>query len=180
MFEVRNRSHFVTSQSHEQFRKLDTWLETRKTCLWQALMSNTRFPGRYILFGEWLAAKHSVFYSRLPDLFLAFDLFDRLKRRFVCRKRLESLLVSTSIKLVRNLNLSVRPLTVENLVTKLQGGIQSAYGDEMVEGFYLRSEDSQWLQNRVKIVRADFIVGDAHWSKGMTVWNRVVEKEVIA
>jgi hypothetical protein len=34
-------------------------------------------PGRHILFGEWCRAQHSVFYSRLPDYFLAFDIWDR-------------------------------------------------------------------------------------------------------
>ena len=33
--------------------------------------------GQRILFGEWCAYQHTVQYDNLPDLFLAFDLYDQ-------------------------------------------------------------------------------------------------------
>ena len=33
--------------------------------------------GQRILFGEWCAYQHTVLYDNLPDLFLAFDLYDQ-------------------------------------------------------------------------------------------------------
>ncbi len=35
-----------------------------------------------ILFGEWCAARHSIVYDRLPDWFMAFDVFDQAAGRF--------------------------------------------------------------------------------------------------
>jgi hypothetical protein len=40
---------------------------------------------QYILFGEWLAAQHSIAYDSLPDLFLAFDIYDKEAGRFLSR-----------------------------------------------------------------------------------------------
>ncbi len=35
-------------------------------------------PGkRYIMYGEWMYAKHTVFYDALPHYFLEFDILDR-------------------------------------------------------------------------------------------------------
>jgi hypothetical protein len=38
-----------------------------------------------ILFGEWLAAEHTVCYDNLPDWFLAFDIYDVASQKFYSR-----------------------------------------------------------------------------------------------
>ncbi len=35
-----------------------------------------KIPLGWIIFGEWLRAKHNIFYNNLPDYFLAFDIWD--------------------------------------------------------------------------------------------------------
>ena len=69
---AQNRSHYVNSASHKQFSTLDAWIEKHS----QDLLKILNPPGKYILFGEWLFAKHSVYYTGLPGHFLAFDIFD--------------------------------------------------------------------------------------------------------
>ena len=66
---VQNRS--TRSSTHKQFSTLDAWLEAHSSALFQVME-----PERHVLFGEWLYAKHSIHYTRLPDYFLAFDLYD--------------------------------------------------------------------------------------------------------
>ena len=43
-----------------------------------------------VLYGEWLYARHTVVYDKLPDWFLAFDVFDSRKGKFMCRSVVES------------------------------------------------------------------------------------------
>lgn len=69
---VQNRSHFINSSTHKQFSTIDSWVEEHREGLVRLLE-----PGRHVLFGEWLYAKHSIHYTRLPDKFLGFDIFDR-------------------------------------------------------------------------------------------------------
>ena len=57
-------AHHVTSQTHAQFAPLDAWIDTHRADLC-ALLGDA--PHRRILFGEWVRAKHSIAYSRLPD-----------------------------------------------------------------------------------------------------------------
>jgi atypical dual specificity phosphatase len=73
---AQNRSHFVTSQSHSQFRTLDAWIDEHP------MLYNVLHP-HYILFGEWMAAKHSIFYNRLPGTFIAFDIYDMKNQRYL-------------------------------------------------------------------------------------------------
>ena len=95
---VQNRSHFVDSSSHKQFSTLDTWLEAHSSELYEVLQ-----PERHVLFGEWLYAKHSIHYTRLPDLFLVFDVYDRENECFYSSAARNDLLKGTSLKCVRSI-----------------------------------------------------------------------------
>ncbi|THW08064.1 hypothetical protein D6D25_07971, partial [Aureobasidium pullulans] len=50
-FKVQNRSHYVNSKSHAQFKKLDRWLEDHYEGLITVLQVDE--PGKWILYGEW-------------------------------------------------------------------------------------------------------------------------------
>ena len=45
--------------------------------MWELLGS------RYVLYGEWLFAKHTVFYDRLPHYFMEFDILDTTNGEFL-------------------------------------------------------------------------------------------------
>jgi atypical dual specificity phosphatase len=97
---VQNRSHYVNSTSHEQFKKLNAWLVQHDQDLRHVLDRDPYFAERYILFGEWAFATHSIAYTELPDWFLAYDLYDRSSKTFVCTSGLEAILAGTSIRRV--------------------------------------------------------------------------------
>lgn len=97
-FMVQNRSHFVNSKTHRQFSTLETWLSEHSEGLYQVLGSE---PGRYVLFGEWLYAKHSIAYTRLPDYFLAFDIYDIKEGQFFSWRERNKRLQDTGIHTVR-------------------------------------------------------------------------------
>jgi len=96
---VQNRSHFVDSKSHRQFSTIDSWLDQHSEGLYQIL--NSEPVGRYVLFGEWLYAKHSIQYKRLPDYFLAFDIYDTLEEKFLSIRERNKRLEGTGISSVR-------------------------------------------------------------------------------
>lgn len=97
-FKVQNRSHFINSKTHRQFGTLDSWLSEHSEGLFQVLGSE---PGRHVLFGEWLYATHSIEYTRLPDYFLAFDIYDRKEKQFLSWRHRNKCLEGTGIHTVR-------------------------------------------------------------------------------
>ena len=47
---------------------------------------------QYLMYGEWLYAKHSIFYRNLPHYFFEFDIFDKQEQVFLdLERRLEIL-----------------------------------------------------------------------------------------
>lgn len=97
-FRVQNRSHFINAKTHRQFGTLDTWLSEHSEGLFRVLGPD---PGRYVLFGEWLYATHSIAYTRLPDYFLAFDVYDREIGKFLSWRERNKCLEGTGIHPVR-------------------------------------------------------------------------------
>lgn len=94
---VQNRSHYVTAASHPQFKMLPTWLAEYGAELYQLLMEaegegEEPQPGGRILYGEWMVAQHSIFYTHLPGYFVAFDLYDTEKKQFFSRERFWTLM----------------------------------------------------------------------------------------
>lgn len=126
-----------------------------------------------MLYGEWCAARHSVAYSRLPGLFLAFDIYDKRTRAFASAAERGRRLAGLGIPVVRQLARRAFG-SREELLALLE--MQSAYADGFVEGAYLRIDgDGATNAARGKIVRADFIQGceDGHWMSKELVRNGV-------
>lgn len=160
---AQNRSHYVNPSSHAQFKKLGHWIDKHKPTLIKILGRDAHFPERYTLYGEWLYATHSIAYTRLPDLFMAFDLYDRVTRTFVDRRTLVALLNESDIH--------VTPTMYEGPMlpdVALKDMVQqpSAFWDGRVEGVYVKVEGDGIVKSRSKVVRQDFIAGNEHWNKG--------------
>lgn len=96
---VQNRSHFVNSKTHRQFNCLDLWIEENSAALYELLKT-----GNFVLFGEWLYAKHSIHYTRLPGYFMAFDLYDKSVGKFFSWRERNRRLESTGIPVVRQIS----------------------------------------------------------------------------
>lgn len=162
--QAQNRSHYVCSSSHAQFKKLDQWIESKKFGLDKILSS-----GNYIIYGEWLYSKHSINYTSLPDYFIMFDLYNIDNKTFESRSFIEQIIQNTGISLV--------PLIYKGKasIDKLKSFVKtkSQFYDGVIEGIYVRSYESNKLKYRAKIVRADFISGDEHWTKGKQIINSI-------
>jgi atypical dual specificity phosphatase len=171
-FLVQNRSHFVNSAYHTQFKALDSWLSSHTAELFEVLRHERDGPGRWILFGEWLVATHSIPYDRLPGRFVAFDLFDTHSGKFLSRQKLgEQLSAHSTIPCVPRVTYTL-PLT-ESILKDMANG-ESMFYDGRREGIYLRLDEGDFLAHRSKIVRGDFIAGNDNWSKGIIRWNRLL------
>lgn len=173
---VQNRSHYVSSTDHAQFKPLAAWLDSHRDALVQILNRDPQFPERFILYGEWVVARHSIGYTSLPDHFLAFDLYDRVEKSFVSRRLLTSALRGTAVAQVP-LVCQTTKLSRQELVDLVQR--QSAFYDGRVEGVYVRTEnaDGSRTMARGKVVRSDFIAGNEHWTKGPLVLNGIIRDE---
>jgi len=152
---AQNRGAYLQFPYLGQWKKLSSWLAPKTDALFEQLTD------RYILFGEWCYAQHSVIYDRLPDWFLGFDIFDKKDQMFFsCRRRDE---------MFRRLGIVSVPFLGRGhySLNKLKGFLaKSRLREGSAEGAYLRFDKGNWLAQRAKLVRPEFIqtIGE-HWSR---------------
>lgn len=160
---AQNRGTYLHLPSTGQWKKLAGWLAPKIDVLFEQLTD------RYILFGEWCYAQHSVVYDRLPDWFLGFDLYDkRIGRFFSCNRR-DEMFRAIAITQVPRVDCGRFTLAeLSELIT------QSQLSDKPAEGLYLRLDQGEWLVQRAKLVRPVFIQSlGQHWSRSGIKANRL-------
>ena len=183
---LQSRGHFLTGGPREKhFAVFKTWAATQRPRLFELLGT------RYIAFGEWLLAKHTIFYDRLPHYFLEFDVFDRETGRFLSTTRRRALLAGSPLTSVPVLAEGAAPklsalralvgpslYRSEEWRTALRAAANEAGVDPQraflvtdrdahSEGLYLKVEDEDQVIGRYKFVRASFLTSvvdsGSHW-----------------
>lgn len=160
---AQNRGAYLHLPGSGQWKKLGDWLAPRTDTLFEHLSDH------FILFGEWCYAQHSVFYDRLPDWFLGFDVYDKRSSRFLSSGRRDVLL--------REMCIAQVPVVARGhfAYPEIQKFLStSELSDQPAEGIYLRFDQGDWLAQRAKLVRPAFIQAvEHHWSRSAIRPNRL-------
>lgn len=160
---AQNRGAYLHLPGSGQWKRLGEWLTPRIDTLFEHLSDH------FILFGEWCYAQHSVFYDRLPDWFLGFDVYDKQFGRFLSSKRRDALFREMCVDQVPVLaSGNFAYPDVQKFLSK------SKLSDQPAEGIYLRFDQDDWLAQRAKLVRPAFIQAvEQHWSRSAIRPNRL-------
>ena len=159
---------------HPQYDLFKQWAAVKRATLEQIL------AGDYILFGEWMYARHSIHYRQLPHYFFEFDIYDKDRQSFLSLEKRQELLADTGIHTVpviktgplkRNeLEALIGPSNYDSqFENPLTGRI-----DNLMEGLYLRIEAEGIVTGRAKFVRPEFvekIKQSTHWQSQTMVPN---------
>lgn len=192
---LQSRGHYLNGGYGErQFDLFKVWAG----CFQEQL--SRLLSDRFILYGEWLYAKHTVFYDRLPHYFMEFDIYDREAGKFYStKKRREFLAAAPFIRSVRVLaqgyyqsvaeiagwigkSLFISENREENFSIQCQkGGVNAELARSqtdlsgIMEGIYIKVEDGDYVINRLKYVRGSFLNtildSETHWMKRPIVAN---------
>lgn len=177
---LQSRGHYLqTGQMggrERQFNAYKQWARTHEAAL-MALLDE-----RYIMYGEWLYAKHSLFYDALPHWFCEFDIWDRSTRCFLDTPRRHALLAQVPVVSVPVLYSGLAPRRVQDLLALLAPSLarsarwksvfeeqvhrqkldlplawRQTDGSDLAEGLYLKVEEDGRTVARYKFVRSDFV-----------------------
>jgi len=195
---LQSRGHVLVGGHRERhFDLFKTWAARHKDALWRALGAH------HVLYGEWLFAKHTVFYDALPHYFLEFDVLDRRTGEFLDTPRRRALLDSTPVRSVPVVHAGVftKLATLQELVTRslyktdawrdrlrTQAGYEGhdperavleTDASELAEGLYIKHEEGGRVVGRFKHVRASFLGAvldsGSHWLARPIVPNALAE-----
>ena len=161
---AQNRGTYLNLEAPTgQWKPLKRWLSVRRETLGRELR-----PG-LMLFGEWCYAVHSIHYSRLPDWFLVFDVYDHARGEFWDVHRRNEFAAVLGLAIVPER--ARGRLTIGSLTRLLDS---SVLADGPAEGIYVRREDLGRVVARAKLVRPEFVQAiNVHWSKHHLETNRL-------
>lgn len=184
---LQSRGHYLRGGGAErQFDLFKTWgqayVQTFREVLGQ----------RYVLYGEWLYAKHTVFYDALPHYFLEFDAYDRERKVFLstpARARLCQGLPLASVPVLTSglaEELGSLPALIAPSLFKSEAWLGSLDREAarlgqprdlvrrqtdpspLSEGLYLKAERDDVVTGRFKLVRGTFLdqvqASGSHWA----------------
>lgn len=196
---LQSRGHALTGGAREKhFDLFKQWARTHEAAL------AARLADGLTLYGEWLYAKHTIFYDRLPHFFLEFDIRDAGGAFWSTARRAEHLAGSPvrSVPVIWE-GVVDRPARLPDLVApslyksptwreRLRAAAAAAGVDvercvretdpsELAEGLYVKVEDpaTGTVLARYKWVRASFLTvvvdSGTHWLARPIVPNQLAD-----
>ncbi|MBR2459705.1 MAG: RNA ligase family protein [Clostridia bacterium] len=175
---LQSRGHFLKGGYRERHYDLfKIWANENMDLLFSILDT------RYIMYGEWMYAKHKVYYDALPDFFMEFDILDRETGKFLSTDQRKEKLQGTGICSVpvlgegiyqsqkQVLSLLGRSLYItdnhlealkeeaEKLGLDYENVLRETDRSDLAEGLYIKVEENGEVVDRMKFVRLSYTQG---------------------
>jgi hypothetical protein len=193
---LQSRGHYLDGGPRERhFALLKSWA----TCHRRELQE--RLGDRFVMYGEWVYAKHTIFYDALTHYFYEFDVFDKRAEEFLSTRRRRELLgglpITSAPVLLEGRVRSARQLfalvaapafqtarwgealreAAESRGLDPRLALDQADRAGLMEGLYIKVEDAARVLERFKYVRAGFAQAvedsDSHWLDRPVIPNRL-------
>lgn len=193
---LQSRGHFLVGGAREKhYDLMKQWAVVHKDKFYEVL------GDRYVMYGEWMYAKHTIYYDLLPNYFMEFDILDRETDRFLD--------TPSRYALIRTLPVSSCPVLASGTFSSMDD-ILKHLGDSnyisaahiahlredaerlglnadricretdasrTMEGIYIKVEENGEVVDRMKYVRASFLQtveeSQSHWLDRPIVPNRI-------
>lgn len=197
---LQSRGHYLVGGHREKhFNLMKQWADIYRDSFYEVLGS------RYIMYGEWMYAKHTVFYDALPDYFMEFDIYDRERDVFLDtpsrRELTERLPMISSVpvlgegifkskesvlkllgnsKYITENHIDVLRKIAERQKLDVERQVRETDPTMTMEGLYIKIESDGVIKDRVKFVRASFLqcvdASQTHWLQRSIVPNQLADK----
>jgi hypothetical protein len=170
------RGHLIAQGMHPQYDLFKQWATVKRGVLEQLLTN------KFILFGEWMYARHSIHYRQLPHYFFEFDIYSKPAQAFLVYEERMQMLAGTGLLTVPVVH---RGALDKKRLAALIGPSQfdchfenplTQRADNLMEGLYLRTEAEGRVAGRAKVVRPEFIEKikqSTHWQQQTMVPNEL-------
>lgn len=193
---LQSRGHYLTGGYRERhYNLLKQWANSHKELFYSVLGS------RYVMYGEWMYAKHTVFYDALPAYFMEFDIYDRERDIYLdtpSRRALTSRMPVCSVPVLKegsfrrkeeitqlighslyktDESIEVLRKVATNLGLDADRICAETDGSNLMEGVYIKVEEKGEVVARLKFVRSSFLQSilqsETHWIDRPIVPNQL-------
>ncbi len=197
---LQSRGHYLDGGFGERhYNVMKQWAFTYRDLFYSVLGS------RYIMYGEWMYAKHTVFYDALPDYFIEFDIYDRDRDVFLSTKERKKLTdkmgIISSVPVLAEGVFETKEdilkfLSDSNYITKnhievlktlcekhnldIERNIRETDPSLTMEGLYIKIEEDGIVKERMKYVRNSFYQcvneSKSHWQSRPIIPNQLAKE----
>ena len=153
---VRNRSNIlkkgyskIHTPAKEQFKSTWNWVhENRKDIqlISEIVMSEIT------IYGEWMVAQHSIAYNKLPDWFIAYDIWVVADNKFLSPSKVDELLSKTSISYIKPYKVTLN--NVSDVIRWAE--MKSDYTNGIREGIVIKTVEGDFVKDTYKVVNRHF------------------------
>jgi ATP-dependent RNA circularization protein (DNA/RNA ligase family) len=156
---IRGRQKFIKkgyapkTTASRQFASVFNWWHANK----KKFEHLAREAGPVSIYGEWMKAQHGMKYDRLPDWFIAYDLYDYEKCHFLDTGR--------AMQYLKDAGFATAPILFEGDLVSLDhlepfvNGKTEFSSTELREGVVVKTTDGEWTTAKFKVVRPGFKQG---------------------
>lgn len=196
---LQSRGHYLRGGPRERhFNLLKQWAACHQEAFYCALGS------RFVMYGEWLYAKHTYFYDALPHYFMEFDVLDTQTGEFLDTPSRQALLAPCGITPVKvlaagtfaNLRILEAMIVKSHFTTESsrlrhleeaavtagvppEDAIKHTDPSTLMEGLYIKWEEADVVKGRYKYVRQSFtntiLDQEEHWHSRPIIQNKLVD-----
>ena len=194
---LQSRGHYLRGGPREKhFALLKQWASARQDKFFDALGT------RYVMYGEWLFAKHTYFYDALPHYFMEFDVLDTQTGEFLDTPSRHALLAPCGVTPVKVMCVGsisdvkvMKSMIVKSYFTTetsrlkhleeaarsagvpVEEAIKNTDPSPLMEGLYVKWEEGGIVKGRYKFVRESFTSAimdqETHWHDRPIIQNRL-------
>jgi len=159
------------NDNSKKFYGLNSWI-------YQNYEKIQKIPLGWVIYGEWLRAKHNIFYDRLTDYFVAFDIWDGY--RYIDLKSRSEFLYKIGFAEVP-LIYSGADLDIVDILYIAEGisvsNVSRFSSSEIMEGIVIKNYEKGLMG---KYVRREFMDSiEEHWLRMPLVENRLSSYAVL-
>lgn len=195
---LQSRGHFLMGGYRERhYDLMKQWGAVQKDRLYVVL------GHQYIMYGEWMYAKHSIYYDALPHYFMEFDVLDRENGKFLDTPSRHELLKDLPIchvpvlasgvfnnmdevlkylgdsRYITDVHIDHLREDAEKLGLDADRVCRETDASRLMEGIYIKVEEDGEVVDRMKYVRASFLQtveeSQSHWLDRPIVPNRITK-----
>lgn len=176
---LQSRGHYLRGgQRERQFDLLKQMMNALQVELYYVLGE------RYVMYGEWMYAKHTIYYDALPSYFMEFDILDKETNCFLSEERRMNLIHSSecdlpiqSVRVLKRGTIDtidemkamigpsafVTPARKNRLIASsttlgldIETVLRETDLEPLMEGLYIKWEEDGQVKGRYKFVRQSF------------------------
>lgn len=200
---LQSRGHYLYGGHKERHYNLfKQWANINKDIFASVL------GDRYIMYGEWMYAKHTIFYDALPDYFMEFDIFDRKEKVFLDtdarRVFTEKMGIVSSVPVlsrgvfrdkktilsfigdsnfITDRHMDVLRELAERSGLDVERALAETESSRLMEGLYIKVEEGGTVKERLKFVRAAFLQcvfdSQSHWQSRPIIPNQLKNNGIL-